>query len=88
MLASYNSTERAAEIAFSRYSLRWSAVQDKGGAKPVITGRDFVVATIAPPTVEDEGPVAPPPPPEATKQKAPPGKAAAPAAKAAPAKKK
>ncbi|MCW8084998.1 50S ribosomal protein L25/general stress protein Ctc [Sabulicella glaciei] len=66
-------------------SLRWSAVQDKGGAKPVISGRDFVVATVAPPTVdEDTTIVAPPPPPEATKQKAPPAGGAA----KAPAKKK
>ncbi len=69
-------------------SLRWSAVQDQGGAKPVISGRDFVVATIAPPTVEDEGPVAAPPPPEATKQKQPQGKAGAAAPAKAPAKKK
>ncbi|WP_207537184.1 50S ribosomal protein L25/general stress protein Ctc [Sabulicella rubraurantiaca] len=66
-------------------SLRWSVVQDKAGARPVISGRDFVVATIAPPTVdEDTGPVAVPPPPEATKQKAPQAGAAA----KAPAKKK
>jgi large subunit ribosomal protein L25 len=65
-------------------SLRWSAVKDTFGAKPVITNRDFVVATLAAPTV-DEGPAsaAPPPPPEAAKQKAPAGKA--PAGKAAPA---
>lgn len=70
-------------------SLRWSAVKDQAGARPVIQGRDFVVATIAAPTVEDEGPVVAPAAPEATKQKAPAGKggAAAPAAKA-PAKKK
>jgi large subunit ribosomal protein L25 len=46
-------------------SLRWSDVMDQKGTKPVITGRDFVVATIAPPTVEEEvviaAPVAPPP---------------------------
>ncbi|MDJ0388578.1 50S ribosomal protein L25/general stress protein Ctc [Roseomonas sp. E05] len=35
-------------------SLRWSNVADAKGTKPVITGRDFVVATIAPPTVEEE----------------------------------
>ncbi len=81
-------------------SLRWSAVKDTFGAKPLITNRDFVVATLAAPTV-DEAPAAgaPPPPPEAAKQKAPAGKApagkaAAPAGKAAapaakaPAKKK
>ncbi|MCU0889867.1 MAG: 50S ribosomal protein L25/general stress protein Ctc [Rubritepida sp.] len=72
-------------------SLRWSAVKETFGAKPVIANRDFVVATLAPPTVVEDagGPVAAPAAPEATKQKAPPGKAgaAAPAAKA-PAKKK
>ncbi|MBY0335747.1 MAG: 50S ribosomal protein L25/general stress protein Ctc [Acetobacteraceae bacterium] len=70
-------------------SLRWSAVKDQFGTRAVISNRDFVVATIAPPTAEEVGgPLAAPPPPEATKQKAPPGgKAAAPAAKA-PAKKK
>ncbi len=59
-------------------SLRWSAVKDKFGTKAVIT-RDFVVATIAPPTVAEESAAAPsqPTPPDATKQKA-----------AAPAKKK
>jgi large subunit ribosomal protein L25 len=71
-------------------SLRWSAVKETFGAKPVIANRDFVVATVAPPTVAEEaaGPVAAPAAPEATKQKAPQAKgAAAPAAKA-PAKKK
>lgn len=64
-------------------SLRWSAVKDQFGTKSVIA-RDFVIATIAPPTVAEEAAAAPaqPAPPEATKQKA-----AAPAAKA-PAKKK
>jgi large subunit ribosomal protein L25 len=71
-------------------SLRWSAVKDQFGSKAVIP-RDFVVATIAPPTVAEEAAAAPaaPPPPEAAKQKAPAGagggKAAAPAK---PAKKK
>jgi large subunit ribosomal protein L25 len=71
-------------------SLRWSAVKDQFGTKAVIP-RDFVVATIAPPTVAEEAAAAPaaPPPPEAAKQKAPAGagggKAAAPAK---PAKKK
>lgn len=42
-------------------SLRWSSVKDQGGAKPVIQNRDFVVATIAPPTViEEVAPVAAP----------------------------
>jgi large subunit ribosomal protein L25 len=78
----------AAEIGDS---LRWSVVKDQFGTRPAIVGRDFVVATISPPTteVEEIAPAAAPPPPEATKQKAPAGKggAAAPAAKA-PAKKK
>jgi large subunit ribosomal protein L25 len=72
-------------------SLRWSAVKDQFGTRAVIA-RDFVVATIAPPTVAEESAAAPaaPPPPEAAKQKAPAGgggggKAAAPAK---PAKKK
>jgi large subunit ribosomal protein L25 len=54
-----------------------------------VIDRDFVVATIAPPTVADEAAAAPvaPTAPEALKQKAPAGKAAAPAGKA-PAKKK
>jgi large subunit ribosomal protein L25 len=66
-------------------SLRWSSVKDTFGTKPAITGRDFVVATIAPPTTEaePEPAEAAPAAPEATKQKAP----AAAAAKA-PAKKK
>jgi len=42
-------------------SLRWSAVKDNHGTKAVID-RDFVVATIAPPTVEAEVVVAAPPP--------------------------
>jgi len=65
-------------------SLRWSAVKDSFGAKPVITGRDFVVATIAAPTVVEDVVAAAPAEVQATKQKAP---AAAAAAKA-PAKKK
>ena len=68
-------------------SLRWSSVLEKANAKPVISGRDFVVATIAAPTVEDEGPVVAPAAPEATKQKQPQGKGGAAPAKA-PAKKK
>jgi large subunit ribosomal protein L25 len=69
-------------------SLRWSAVKDTQRAKPVIVGRDFVVATIAPPTVieEEVAPAAAPAAPEATKQKKP--AAAAPAAAAKPAAKK
>ncbi|WP_135469430.1 50S ribosomal protein L25/general stress protein Ctc [Crenalkalicoccus roseus] len=65
-------------------SLRWSSVKDHFGTQAVIA-RDFVVATIAPPTVAEEVAAAPlpPPPPEPAKQKAAAGKAAA-----APAKKK
>ena len=67
-------------------SLRWSAVKSNFGTKSVID-RDFVVATIAPPTVVEEvvaAPVAVAPP---AKGKG--GKGAAPAAKpAAPAKNK
>ena len=67
----------AAEIADG---LRWSAVKDQFGAKPVIVGRDFMVASIAAPTVVDEAaPVAAAGPVEATKQKAPAAAAAAPA---------
>jgi large subunit ribosomal protein L25 len=70
-------------------SLRWSAVRDQFGVKPVIANRDFVLATIAPPTVEDAaGPIAAPPPPEAAKQKVPPGGKAPAAPAKAPAKKK
>lgn len=71
-------------------SLRWSAVKDAFGAKPVIAGRDFVVATIAAPTVVEDVAAAAPAEVQATKQKAPAGKAAAPAGgpAKAPAKKK
>ena len=69
-------------------SLRWSAVKEKFGTKPVVE-RDFVVATIAAPTVQEEE--APPAPAEAAPPPPPAGKggkgAPAPAAKA-PAKKK
>jgi len=60
--------------------LRWSAVKDQQGAKPVIVGRDFMVASIAAPTVvDDAAPVAAAGPVEAIKQKAPAAAAAAPA---------
>lgn len=60
--------------------LRWSAVKDQFGTKPVIHGRDFMIASVAAPTVVDESaPSAAPGPVEATKQKAPAGAAAAPA---------
>jgi len=54
-------------------TLRWSSIKDHAGTQPVITDRDFVVATIAPPTTEAADGAAsnlPPPPPEATRQKA------------------
>lgn len=60
--------------------LRWSAVKDNFGTKPAIIGRDFMVASIAAPTVVEE--IAEPvvaAPVEATKQKAPPAGGAAPA---------
>lgn len=62
-------------------SLRWSSIKDQFGARAVIS-RDFVVATIAPPTVVEEvvvAPVAAPPPAKGGKGAAKP---------AAPAKKK
>ncbi len=61
-------------------SLRWSAVKDAFGTRAVVD-RDFVVATIAAPTVQEEEVVAPPPAPAAP---AAPAKGAA----KAPAKKK
>jgi large subunit ribosomal protein L25 len=73
-------------------SLRWSAVKDTAGTKPVIAARDFVVATLAAPTVVEEvAAAAAPAAPESNKQKAPAAGGATstkgPAAKA-PAKKK
>ncbi len=62
-------------------SLRWSAVKNDFGTKAVID-RDFVVATIAAPTVVEEEEVAPPP---AAPETAPKGKAAKGGAAAAPA---
>ncbi|MBX9596680.1 MAG: 50S ribosomal protein L25/general stress protein Ctc [Roseomonas sp.] len=71
-------------------SLRWSAIKDNFGARPVIVGRDFVVATVAAPTTDESlMPVAAPAPDPKAKGKggkAAPAKAAA--APAAPAKKK
>lgn len=60
-------------------ALRWSAVKDSFGTKPVIAGRDFMVASVAAPTKAEEAPAGPveAKPVEATKQKAP--AAAAPA---------
>jgi large subunit ribosomal protein L25 len=59
-------------------SLRWSSVKDNFGTRAAIT-RDFVVATIAPPTVQEEVAAAP---------AAPAAPAPAKGGKAAPAKKK
>jgi len=58
--------------------LRWSAIKDNFGARPVIVGRDFMVASIAAPTTEAEAApaAAAPAAPESAKGK---GKAAAPA---------
>ncbi|MGG5888060.1 50S ribosomal protein L25/general stress protein Ctc [Falsiroseomonas sp. HC035] len=74
--------------------LRWSSIKDHQGARPGIVGRDFMIASIAAPTVDEE--LAPvvvaAPEPVKGKGKAaakPAAAAAAPAAKAAaPAKKK
>ena len=67
--------------------LRWSDVKDQLGTKSVISGRDFMVASIAAPTVvDDAAPAAAAGPVEATKQKAPAAGAAASAK--GPAKKK
>ncbi|WP_270937306.1 50S ribosomal protein L25/general stress protein Ctc [Falsiroseomonas oryzae] len=71
--------------------LRWSSIKDHFGARPGIVGRDFMVASIAAPTVEAEAaPVAAAAPePAKGKGKAPAKAAPAAAAKpAAPAKKK
>lgn len=59
--------------------LRWSSVKDQFGTKPAIVGRDFMIASIAAPTVVEEAPAAAPGPVEATKQKAAAAGAAAPA---------
>jgi large subunit ribosomal protein L25 len=75
--------------------LRWSSIKDTFGARPGIAGRDFMIASIAAPTIdEDLAPVVAAPAPEPAKGKGkapakPAAAAAAPAAKAAaPAKKK
>jgi large subunit ribosomal protein L25 len=61
-------------------ALRWSAVKDQFGTRPVILGRDFMIASIAAPTVVDEtAAAAPAGPVEVIKQKTPAGGAAAPA---------
>ena len=58
--------------------LRWSAVKENYGARPVIAGRDFMIASVAAPTTEAEAApaaAAPAPAPDAKGK----GKAAAPA---------
>lgn len=74
-------------------NLRWSSIKDHQGALPGIVGRDFMIASVAAPTVEAEAApaaAAPAPEPAKGKGKAPAKPAAAAAAKpaAAPAKKK
>lgn len=71
-------------------NLRWSSIKDHFGARPGIVGRDFMVASIAAPTVEAEAaPVAAPEPAKGKgKAAAKPAAAAAAAKPAAPAKKK
>jgi large subunit ribosomal protein L25 len=72
-------------------NIRWHNLQGVGDARPTIVDRDFVVATIAPPTVITEAaadpaaPAAAAAPAKGAGSKAP-GKAAAPAKGAAPAK--
>ena len=74
-------------------NLRWSSIKDHFGARPGIVGRDFMVASIAAPTVEAEAaPVAAPEPAKGKGKAAAKPAAAKPAAAAAkpaaPAKKK
>lgn len=71
-------------------NLRWSSIKDHFGARPGIVGRDFMVASIAAPTVEAEAAPVAAPEPAKGKGKAAPAKAGAAAAAkpAAPAKKK
>ncbi len=69
-------------------NLRWSSIKDHFGARPGIVGRDFMVASIAAPTVEAEAAPAAAPEPAKGKGKAAPAKGGAAPAAAAPAKKK
>lgn len=70
-------------------NLRWSSIKDHFGARPGIIGRDFMVASIAAPTVEAEAaPVAAPEPAKGKGKAAAKPAAAAAAKPAAPAKKK
>ncbi|MCZ8150635.1 MAG: 50S ribosomal protein L25/general stress protein Ctc [Roseomonas sp.] len=70
-------------------NLRWSSIKDHFGARPGIIGRDFMVASIAAPTVEAEAaPVAAPEPAKGKGKAAAKPTAAAAAKPAAPAKKK
>lgn len=71
--------------------LRWSSIKDHQGARPGIIGRDFMIASIAAPTIDESlAPVVVAPEPVKGKGKAPAKAAAKPAAAApaAPAKKK
>lgn len=68
-------------------NVRFSDLTGTEGCDPVITGRDFVIATVAPPTKAAEAPADPNAPAAAAPAKGgtkAPAKAAAPAAKAAP----
>ena len=70
-------------------NLRWSSIKDHFGARPGIVGRDFMVASIAAPTVEAEAaPVAAAEPAKGKGKAAAKPAAAAAAKPAAPAKKK
>ena len=69
-------------------NLRWSSIKDHFGARPGIVGRDFMVASIAAPTVEAEAAPVAAAEPAKGKGKAAAKPAAAAAKPAAPAKKK
>jgi large subunit ribosomal protein L25 len=74
-------------------TIRWHDLKGAEGLRPTAAERDFVVATIAPPTKAQEAPAeatagSPTPAAPAGKGKAPPAKAAAAPAKAAAPKKK
>ena len=58
-------------------NVRWSSLQGTDGVQPVITDRDFVIATVAPPTKSQEP--EPAPAAAAAPAKAAPAKGAAPA---------
>ena len=69
-------------------NLRWSSIKDHFGARPGIVGRDFMIASIAAPTVEAEAAPVAAAEPAKGKGKAAAKPAAAAAKPAAPAKKK